>query len=198
MAAEPQQAVIQYPGGIRVRMRWVGSNQATAAFALSEVGGVLTDHGPLISEAPDLLCRAELRVETPAGAWTARLASPIFDEPAGIHWDTAGLLVVGYGFVTYGFEARTGVLRWWHRSATPLIAMFASSRLGHILVQSELETFALEPDGQVGWRVTHSDVVVGAELLGGHLVLASFSGQQNALDPATGRRAGDPTGHPSR
>jgi outer membrane protein assembly factor BamB len=195
MPAEPSQVVIQYPGAIRVRMRWAGSNQAAAVFALSEVGGALTDHGSLVSTAPDLLCRAELRVETPAGAWTARLASPIFDEPTGSHWDTAGLLVVGYGFVTYGFEARTGALRWSHRSGTPLIAQFASSRLAHILVQSELETFALEPDGQVGGRVTHSDVVVGAELVGGSLVLASFSGQQNALDPATGRRAGGPAQH---
>ena len=190
MPSEPQQAVIQYPGGIRVRMRWGGSDQTAAVFALSEVGGALADHGPLVSATPDLLCRAELRVETPGGAWTARLASPIFDEPSGIHWDTAGVLVVGYGFVTYAFEARTGELRWSHRSGTPLVAVFASSRWAHILVQSELETFALEPDGQVGWRVAHSDVVVGAELLGGHLVLASFSGQQNALDPATGRRAG--------
>jgi len=196
MPTEPRQTVIQYPGGIRARMRWAGSNQAAAVFALSEVGGALTDHGPLVADAPDLLCRAELRVETPGGAWTARLASPIYDEPEGIHWDTAGLLIVGYGFMTYAFEARTGLLRWSHRSGTPLVALLGSSRLAHILVQSELETFALEPDGQVGWRVAHSDVVVAAELLGGHLVLASFSGQQNALDPATGRMAPGSARHP--
>lgn len=190
MPAEPQQAVIQYPGAVRVRMRWAGSGRAAEVFALSEVGGTLSDHGSLVSAAPDALCRAELRVDTPAGAWSARLASPVFDQPAGVLWDTEGLLVVAYGFLTYAFEARTGELRWSHRSGTPLLGVFASSRLGHIVVQSELETFAIEGGGDVAWRVAHSDVVVGAELVGGRLVLTSFSGQQAALDPQTGRGAG--------
>ena len=177
-------------------MRWAGSNQAAEVFALSELGGTLADHGELASTTPDLLCRAELRVESPAGAWTARLASPIFEEPRALFWDTTGLLVVGYGFLTYGLDARTGGLRWRHRSATPLVALFASSRLTHILVQSELETFALGPDGEAGWRVAHSDVVVAAELVGGQLVLLSYGGQQNALDPATGRMAPERGGHP--
>lgn len=171
-------------------MRWGGSGQAAAVFALSEVGGQLTDHGALVSPDPDALCRAELRVDTPAGAWSARLASPIFDQPAGVLWDTEGLLVVAYGFITYAFEARTGDLRWSHRSGTPLIGAFASSRLDHVVVQSELETFAIEGDGEVAWRVAHSDVVVGAEMVGGRLVLTSFSGQQAAIDPGTGRGAG--------
>ncbi|MCC6383032.1 MAG: PQQ-binding-like beta-propeller repeat protein [Dehalococcoidia bacterium] len=171
-------------------MRWGGSGQAAAVFALSEVGGQLSDHGALVSTDPDALCRAELRVDTPAGAWTARLASPIFDQPAGVLWDTEGLLVVAYGFMTYAFEARTGGVRWSHRSATPLLGAFASSRLDHVVVQSELETFAIEADGEVAWRVAHSDVVVGAELVGGRLVLTGFSGQQAALDPATGRTTG--------
>lgn len=190
MPAEPSQAVIQYPGAIRVRMRWGGSGQAAAVFALSEVGGSLTDHGSLVSATPDALCRAELRVETPAGAWTARLASPVFDEPAGVLWDTEGLLIVAYGFVTFAFEARTGELRWSHRSGTPLLGVFASSRLAHALVQSQLETFAIEAGGEVAWRVAHSDVVVGAELMGGRLVLTSYTGQQAALDPASGRSTG--------
>lgn len=171
-------------------MRWGGSGQAAAVFALSEVGGQLTDHGGLVSIDPDVLCRAELRVDTPAGAWSARLASPIFDQPAGVLWDTEGLLVVVYGFVTYAFEARTGRLSWVHRSGTPLLGAFVSSRLDHVVVQSELETFAIEGDGEVAWRVAHSDVVVGAQLVGGRLVLTSFSGQQAALDPATGRGKG--------
>ena len=190
MPAEPQQAVIQYPGGIRVRMRWAGSNQAAAVFALSEVGGALVDHGALVAAEPDVLCRAELRVDTPAGAWTARLASQVFDQPAGVLWDTEGLLVVAYGFMTYAFEARSGTLRWSHRSGTPVLGVFASSRIAHVVVQSELETFAIDSTGDVAWRVAHSDVVVGAALVAGRLVLSSFSGQQASLDPSTGRAAG--------
>ena len=53
----------------------------------------------------------EIRVETPGGPWTVRLASLISDAPAGLLWDTEGLLVVKYGFHAYAFEARTGVLR---------------------------------------------------------------------------------------
>jgi hypothetical protein len=68
--------------------------------------------------------------------------------------------------------------------------VFASSRLAHVVVQSELETFAIDASGDVAWRVAHSDVVVGAELIGGRLVLTSFSGQQASLDPSTGRSAG--------
>jgi outer membrane protein assembly factor BamB len=56
-----------------------------------------------------------------------------------------------------------------------------------VLVQSEIETFALEADGTVAWRVAHSDVVTAAELVGGRLVLTGFDGQLNALDPMTGR-----------
>ena len=56
-----------------------------------------------------------------------------------------------------------------------------------MLVQAEVETFALEADGEVAWRVAHSDVVTEAELVGGRLVLTSFDGQLRAIDPATGR-----------
>jgi outer membrane protein assembly factor BamB len=98
--------------------------------------------------------------------------------------------VIAYGFHAYGLEARTGVLRWSHRSASPIVAILGSSRLPHVLLQAEIETFALEADGEVAWRVAHSDVVAGAELVGGHLVLSSVSGQVRALDPRTGRGAG--------
>jgi len=84
----------------------------------------------------------------------------------------------------------TGTLRWNHRSATPLVAAIASSRLRHVLLQAELETFAVEADGTVAWRIAHSDVVTAAELVGGRLVLTSYSGQVNAIDPATGRAPG--------
>lgn len=187
MAAEPNNSTITYPGGLRARWRWAGSGSAKAVFALSEVGGALVDLGPDVAADPDSLCRAELRLEGPRGAWTARFASLIYDEPRAWHWDTAGLLVVAYGFHTFGLGVETGEPRWAHRSATPILALFGSSRLAHILVQAELETFAIEPDGTVAWRAVHSDVVSAAELVGGRLVLTSFGGQTSALDPATGR-----------
>jgi hypothetical protein len=190
VSAEPRDAAVSYPGGLRARWRWGGSGQAAAVFALSEAGGTLNDHGPLVAEDPDARCRAELRVDGPGGAWSARFASTVHDEPAAVYWDTEALLVVKYGFHTYGLDARAGGLRWTHRSATPVLAVLASSRLRHVLVQAELETFAIEADGGVAWRIAHSDVVTGAELVGGRLVLTSYSGQLNALDPATGRAAG--------
>ncbi len=187
VAPEPRNATIAYPGGLRARWRWGGSGSGVAVFALSEAGGGLIDLGPRVASDPDALCRAELHLEGPRGAWTARFASLIHDEPRALHWDTAGLLVVAYGFHTYGLESDTGDPRWDHRSATPLIALFGSPRLAHVVVQSELETFAIEPDGAVAWRVAHSDVVTAADLLGGRLVLTGFDGQVSAIDPATGR-----------
>jgi len=187
--AEPRNAATTYPGGLRARWRWGGSGQSEAVFALSEAGGSLTDLGALVSADPDALCRAELRVEGPRGAWTARFASTIYDEPRGLYWDTAGLLVVAYGFHSFGLEAATGVSGWDHRSATPIVALLGSPRLGHVIVQAEIETFAIEPDGTVAWRVAHSDVVTAAELIGGRLILTGFDGQLNAVDPVTGRSA---------
>jgi hypothetical protein len=190
VAHEPRNATIAYPGGLRARWRWGGSGQSAEVFALSEAGGALIDLGPNVSSDPDALCRAELRLDGPRGSWTARFASTIYDEPRAIYWDTASLLVVAYGFHTFGLDAASGALRWEHRSASPIIALLGSPRLGHVLVQAEIETFALEADGTVGWRVAHSDVVTAAELIGGRLVLTGFDGQLNALDPATGRSAG--------
>jgi hypothetical protein len=184
---EPRNATITYPGGLRARWRWGGSGQSAAVFALSESGGTLHDLGPRVSDDPDALCRAELRIDGPRGAWTARFASTIHDEPRALYWDSEALLVVAYGFHTFGLDAATGEPRWEHRSATPIVALLGSSRLRHVLVQAEIETFALEADGTVGWRVAHSDVVIAAELLGGRLVLTGFDGQVNALDPSSGR-----------
>ena len=188
--SEPLDATITYPGGLRARWRWGGSGSGPQVFALTEAAGELRDFGTLVSPDPDALCRAELHLEGPRGAWTARFASLIHDEPRALHWDTAGLLVVAYGFTTYGIEVATGERRWDHRSASPIIALFGSSRLAHVLVQSEIETFAIEEDGTVAWRVAHSDVVTAAELVGGRLVLTGFDGQVRALDPATGRGVG--------
>jgi hypothetical protein len=187
VTAEPRNATVGYPGGVRARWRWGGSGQSRAVFALSEAGGPLIDLGPRVAASPDALCRAELRVEGPRGAWSARFASTIYDEPSAVHWDTHGLLVVAYGFHAYGLDAATGDLRWEHRSGTPIVALLGSSRLAHVLVQSEIETFAIEPDGLVAWRIAHSDVVTAAELVGGRLVLTSYGGQLTSLDPATGR-----------
>ncbi|TME09699.1 MAG: hypothetical protein E6I65_10945 [Chloroflexi bacterium] len=190
MTAEPRDATVAYPGGLRARWRWAGSGEGAAVFALSEVGGELLDLGPEVSDEPDALCRAELRVDGPAGAWTVRFASAINDEPAAQLWDTAAQLVVKYGFHGYGLDARTGARRWVHRSATPLLAVFASSRLRHVILQGELETFAIEPDGTVAWRIAHSDVVTDASMIGGRLVLTGYGGGVNAVDPATGRATG--------
>jgi hypothetical protein len=187
--AEPRNATVVYPGGLRARWRWGGSGSAREVFALSAAGGELTDHGPVVSSQPDDLCRAELRVEGPVGTWTARFASAISDEPTAVPWDVAGLLVVKYGFHVYGLAARTGTLRFQHRSASPLVALLGSSRLSHVIAQSEIETFAIEADGTVAWRIAHSDVVTAAELVGGRLVLTSYAGEVVALDPASGRRA---------
>ncbi len=186
---EPRNSTVAYPGGLRARWRWGGSGQAAAVFALSEAGGTLVDLGPRVSADPDALCRAELRLEGPRGAWTARFASTIHDEPRAIYWDDEGLLVVAYGFHVFGLDAAGGDPRWEHRSATPIVALLGSSRLAHVLVQAEIETFALEADGSVGWRIAHSDVVVAAEMMGGRLVLTGFNGQVNAVDPVTGRPA---------
>lgn len=188
--ADPHDATLTYPGGLRARWRWAGTGQAAAVFALSEAGGTLVDLGPIVADDPDSRCRAELRIDGPGGSWSARFASTLNDTPVAVLWDTASLLVIKYGFHAYGLDARSGALAWSHRSATPILAALASSRLRHVVVQSELETFALEPDGTVAWRIAHSDVVTAAELVGGRLVLTSYSGLMNALDPATGRSAG--------
>jgi outer membrane protein assembly factor BamB len=187
---EPRNATIQYPGGLRARWRWAGTGQGDAVFALTEAGGTLHENGLVAAEDFAGLCRAELRLEGPGGAWTARFASAIFDDPRAVYVDTEGLLVVAFGFHTYGLDARTGERRWAHRSATPIVGLFGSSRLAHVIVQSEIETFAIEPDGTVAWRVAHSDVVTAAELVGAQLVLTSFGGEVIALDPRTGRPSG--------
>lgn len=189
MSGEPVNRTIAYPGGLRARWRWGGSGSGAAVFALSEVGGALVDLGTRVAADPEPLCRAELRLEGPRGSWTARFASVIHDEPRAAHWDTVGLLVVAYGFHTFGLDVESGEARWEHRSATPIVALLGSSRLAHIVLQAELETFAIEPDGTVAWRVAHSDVVTAAELVGGRLVLTAFGGEVRALDPATGRSA---------
>jgi hypothetical protein len=187
---EPHRLAVQYPGGLAARFRWGGTGSGEAVFGLSEAGGTLHDLGSLAHDHPDRQCRAELRIEGPLGAWTVRFASPIFDDPQALLWDTAALLVVKYGFEVYALESRTGELRWHHRSRTPVLTVMGSPRLEHVLIQSELETFALREDGEVAWRAAHTDVVAEAELIGGRLVLTSYGGLLQTLDPATGRSLG--------
>ena len=188
VTAEPRNATITYPGGLRARWRWGGSGSAADVFALSEVGGSLVDLGPTVSADPDALCRAELRVEGPRGAWTVRFASLISDDPRALHWDDAGsarrrLRLPHLRPRDRDRRASAGTTARRRRSSR------SSGRRGsqHVIVAAELETFAIEADGTVAWRVAHSDVVTAAELVGGRLVLTSFDGQVSALDPATGR-----------
>jgi hypothetical protein len=182
-----QRAQVNYPGGLTARYRWSGSGRAANVYDLSEATGAVSDFGPLVDPEPDRLCRAEMRVEGPAGAWTARFASVIFDQPQGVLWDSAGLLLVKYGFALYALDARGGDLRWHHSSGTPTVVILASPMLEHALLQTELETLALRADGDVSWRAAHNDVVTGAELIAGQLVLRSYAGGQLVLDARTGR-----------
>ena len=155
-------------------------------FGVSEAAGVLADLGPLIDQQPDRLCRAELHVEAPSGAWTVRLASVVFDEPQGVLWDVEGLLLVKYGFCLYALDARSGELRWHHASGTPALAVLASSRMDHVILQTEVETIALRADGSVAWRAAHSDVIADVLLLAGRLDLTTYGGQHLYLDARTG------------
>ena len=186
MTAEVQRLSVQYPGGFAARYRWAGSGQADEVFGISEATGKLNDFGALADPNPDRQCRAELRIEGPTQLWTARFASPIFDAPDAVLVDTDGLLVVRYGFLVYGLDARTGDLRWSHKSGTPTVAILASARLDHVIVQTELETLALRPDGSVAWRAAHSDVISEAQLVAGKLDLTSYSGAHVYLDARTG------------
>ncbi len=187
--AEAERLSIQYPGGIAARYRWTGSGGGPEMFAISEAVGTLTDHGALIEPDPDRLCRMELHVESPVGGWTARFASPIYDEPRGVLWDEAGLLLLGYGFFLYALEPRSGELRWTHKSGSPVVAVLASSRLDHVVLQTEIETIALRRDGTVAWRAAHADVIVEAALIAGRLDLTTYGGAHLYLDAASGRAA---------
>jgi outer membrane protein assembly factor BamB len=128
-------------------------------------------------------------VEGPAGTWTARLASVIFDDPGGALWDTPQLLLVKYGFTLYAFAARSGELAWQHRCSTPIVALLTSARLDHVLLQAEVETIALRQDGSIAWHVTHQDVVAEARLVGGRLELTTYSGDHAVLDARIGTAA---------
>jgi hypothetical protein len=185
--SEVQRRTVAYPGGLTARFRWAACGQRDAVAAIWEGLGTLVYPGALAGRHPERLCAAELRVEGPAGAWTARLASPIFDVPEAALWDSAALLVVKYGFLAYALASRSGDLRWTYQAGTPLVVVLASTRLDHVLIQSEVETVAVEADGRVRWRVAHGDVVAGAELVAGSLAVTSYGGAVSLLDPDDGR-----------
>ena len=189
MTAEVQRLSVQYPGGFAARYRWAGSGRSDEVFGVSEAAGMLDDFGTLADPNPDRQCRAELRVEGPTSRWTARFASPIFDAPEAVLIDTAGLLVVRYGFLVYALDARSGELSWSYKSSTPTVAVLASARLDHIVLQTELETIALRPDGEVAWRAAHSDVITEAQLVAGRLDLTTYGGAHVYLDARTGEAA---------
>lgn len=185
--SEVQRRTVAYPGGLTARFRWAGSGQRDEVAALSEGQGSLADHGLLAGPHPERLCAAEVRIEGPIGEWTARLASPVFDTPEAVLWDTEALLVVKYGFLAYALASRSGELRWTYQAGTPLVTVLASTRLAHVLLQSEVETVAIDATGGVRWRVAHSDVVAGAELVAGSLAVTSYGGAVSLLDPGDGR-----------
>ena len=135
------------------------------------------------------MCRLELRVESVAGSWTARFASPIYADPSGALRREAGVLLVAYGFLLYAIEPRSGSLAWTHKSGSPIVAILASSRLDHVLLQSEIETIALRRDGEVAWRAAHTDVIIDAALIAGRLDLTTYGGAHVYLDAASGRTA---------
>jgi outer membrane protein assembly factor BamB len=186
-----ERLAVQYPGGIAARYRWSSTGGADAVFATSELTGALADYAALAGPAvdPAVACRAEVRVESPTGSWTARLASVVFDEPQGVYWDTHGLLLIKYGFVLYAFGGRTGELAWTRTTGTPQVSVLASARLDHVVLQSELETYALRPDGEVAWRAAHSDVITAAQIVAGRLDLTTYGGQHLYLDARTGEQA---------
>jgi hypothetical protein len=188
-AIEVQRLSVQYPGGFAARYRWGGTAQAAEVFGISESDGSLFDYGTLVDPNADVRCRAELRVEGPTARWTARFASPLYDHPEAVLVDTAGLLIVRYGFRAYALEARTGELAWSYASGTPTVAILGSARLDHVILQTEIETIALRSDGTVAWRAAHSDVVVEARLIAGRIDLTTYSGQHVYLDAATGEAA---------
>jgi hypothetical protein len=184
---EVRRATVSYPGGLVARYRWGGPASGPEVFASSEGSGDLVDHADLAGPGTERMCRAEIRVEGPLGTWTSRFASPVFDEPAGLLWDSEALLMVRYGFRVYALGSRTGELRWSYLAGTPTIAVLGSTRIPHVLVQSEVETVALDAVGDVRWRVAHGEVIASAELLASQLALTSYGGDVALLDPLSGR-----------
>ena len=136
----------------------------------------------------DALCRAELRIEAPGGAWTARLASTIFDEPAALFWDNARPVrrEVRLPHVRvrrpFGRPALVSPLR----DAAPRgIRVAATGPRRRPVRDRDVRDRARRRRSPGGSPTPTSSP--GAELVGGRLVLTSYGGAATALDPATGR-----------
>ena len=165
--SEVGRQTVQYPGGLAARYRWGGSGSGPEVFGLSESGGTLTDHGHARLGRP--------RAALPSGAarrgaarhmdGAIRLAD-LRRSPKGCSGIRRRCWRSATASSRTPSRSRTGELRWTHRSGTPLVALLGSSRLPHLLLQSEVETFALDAEGAVRWRAAHSDVVSAAELVG--------------------------------
>jgi hypothetical protein len=189
MAGEPHNATVTYPGGLRARWRWAGSGQGGGGLRVDRGRGLAARLGTRVSTDPDALCRAEIRLEGPRGRVDRTLRIDDLRRAGRARLGYRRLLVVKYGFHTFGLDAAAGRASLGAPSAVAGDRPLGSSRLPHVLVQTEIETFAIEADGTVAWRVAHSDVVTAAELVGGRLVLTSFDGLVVALDPELGATA---------
>ena len=191
VAGEPRHTVIAFPGGLRASLRWAGSGRAAEVFALTEAGGPLVDLGELAGPDPDERCRAEIR---------RRDAGRAVDGPARLDDQRrAGGPAVGLrGPARHQVRVpRLRVRRADRRAGAG--ATGARRRCSSSSARPGCRTSSPRPrsrpsrsrrDGEVAWRVAHSDVVTEAELVGGRLVLTSFDGQVRAIDPLTGRSAG--------
>ena len=140
------------------------ADRAPAVFALSEAGGALVDLSPVAAGS---------RAAVPRRAAPRGPARRVVGALRVAHPRRAARAPLGHrrrcwssptGSTPTASRSRRARPRWDHRSATPIIALLGSPRLAHVIVQSELETFAIEPDGTVAWRVAHSDVVTAADL----------------------------------
>ena len=105
-------------------------------------------------------------------------------------WDSAGLLVVSYGFHTFGLRGR-------HRRGRLGASLGdADRRAARITTARPRRRPGRARDLRHRGRRDRSPGASriptwssGAELVGGRLVLTGYAGQLNALDPATGRSA---------
>ena len=184
------------PAGCAPAGAGAAAARAPAVFALSEAGGTLIDLGAARRGRSRCRCAGPSsgsRVRAARG----RPASPRRSTTSRrrCYWDTAGLLVVEYGFHAYGLDARPATRA--GSTARRRRSSPCSGRRGcaHVVVQAELETFAIEPDGTVAWRIAHSDVVTAAELVGGRLVLTELRRPGQRARPATGRAAAERARH---
>ena len=189
---EPRQAVVSYPGGLRVRYRWAGSGQGAAVFALTRgrrpAPRLRRSHGPDLER----LCRAELRGRrarpAPGPPGSRRRSST---SRAGLPGTSPGCSSSSTGSSAYGLAARTGELRWLHRSRLAaggrprLVAPRPRPGPGRdrdVRPRGERRRSAGASPTPTSWPRPSSSAAA--------CVLTSYGGLVRALDPATGIAAG--------